>query len=71
MRWLAGMSSQLDGWSPVQMNGVLDLVEQTLEMAKTDGALLLDPALDIFKPVADAQPLFREYIHHMYDCDKQ
>jgi hypothetical protein len=69
LRWLAGMTSQLPGWSPVQMNGVLDLVEQTLEKAKTDGAVLLQHDLDIFGPVAATQPLFADYCKFMYEQD--
>lgn len=60
-RWLAGKTSELENWSPFQMNGVLDLIDEVFQRATDDGSVLLDPNLDIFKPVADAQPLFRAY----------
>lgn len=43
------------------MGIVLDLVEQFFERAQHDGSLFLDPALDIFKPVAEEQPLFARW----------
>lgn len=71
MRWLSGKSSQNEmlGWSPVQMNGVLDLVDQVFERGKADGSIFLDRNLDIFKTVADAQPLFRDYREFTYTQD--
>lgn len=43
------------------MGIALDLVEQFFERAQHDGSLFLDPALDIFKPIANEQPLFAEW----------
>ena len=49
----------------------LDLVEQVFVKASTDGAVLLDPTIDIFAPVADPDhsPLFAEYRKYMYEED--
>lgn len=58
MRWLSGKASQLTAWSPSSMGEVLDIVEQFFERAQHDGSLFLDPDLDLFKPIADRQPLF-------------
>lgn len=40
------------------MGRALDLVEQFFQQAQHDGSLFLDPELDIFKPIAEEQPLF-------------
>ena len=69
LRWLAGNSYMLDKWSPLSMGRALDLVEKVFEKAAVDGAVLLDPALDIFKEIADEQPLFRSYRKFMYEED--
>lgn len=60
-RWLSGKTSELQDWSPIQMNGVLDLIDAVFQLTKDDGSVLLDPALDVFKPIAEKQPLFRAY----------
>jgi hypothetical protein len=67
LRWLAGNSYKLDDWSPISMGRALDLVEQFFVKASVDGSLFLDPTLDIFKEIADEQPLFAEYRKHMYE----
>lgn len=61
MRWLSGKSSSLQNWSPYSMGEALDLVEQFFLQAQHDGSLFFDPELDIFKPIADKQPLFQEW----------
>lgn len=43
------------------MGRALDLVEQFLCKAQHDGSLFFDPELDIFKAIADEQPLFAEW----------
>lgn len=58
MRWLSGKSSQLENWSPRSMGEVLDIVEQFLMKAQHDGSLFLDENLDLFRTIADKQPLF-------------
>lgn len=58
MRWLSGKSHELEGWSPRSMGEVLDIVEQFFLQAQHDGSLFLDQDLDLFKPIADKQPLF-------------
>lgn len=60
-RWLAGKTAELVNWSPIQMNGVLDLIDAVFQRAKDDGSVLLEQDLDVFKPIADSQPLFRAY----------
>lgn len=60
-RWLAGKTGELENWSPIQMNGVLDLIDEVFQRTREDGSVLLDPDLDIFKPISDTQPLFRAY----------
>lgn len=58
LRWLSGSSTTLDSWSIFSMSRCYDLVETALERIATDGNALFDPALDIFAPIADEQPLF-------------
>lgn len=58
LRWLSGKSSDLPNWSPRSMGEALDLVEQVLLRGQHDGSVFLDASLDIFKPIADKQPLF-------------
>lgn len=60
-RWLSGKSAELQNWSPIKMNFVLDLIDSVFQRARADGSVLLDPQLDVFKPIADTQPLFRAY----------
>ena len=68
LRWLAGNSYNLPNWSPVSMTRVLDIVEKIFEEASVDGAVLLDPArVNIFKEIADEQPLFATYLKDLYD----
>lgn len=69
MRWLSGKSAQLHQWSPCSMGEVLDIVEQFFERAQHDGSLFLDPSLDLFKTIAEKQPLFAEW--RLYTFDKE
>ena len=69
LRWLAGNSYKLSNWSPLSMGRALDMVENILEKASLDGAVLLDPTLDIFKEIAAQQPLFAAYQKYMYTED--
>lgn len=66
---LAGKSAELHQWSPRSMGKVLDLVEQFLVRAQLDGSLFFDPALDLFKPIADEQPLFAEWRRYTMEED--
>lgn len=61
---LSGKSSQLQNWSPRSMGKVLDLVERFLLRAQHDGSRFLDPELDIFRSIAEEQPLFAEWRHY-------
>jgi hypothetical protein len=51
------------------MGEALDLVEQFFEKAQHDGSLFLDPSLDLFKPIADKQPLFAEWRRYTFSDD--
>lgn len=61
LRWLSGKARELQNWSPVNMGEALDIVEQFFMRAQLDGSLFLDPSLDLFKPIADKQPLFAQW----------
>lgn len=61
MRWLSGKSAELRDWSPYSMGEVLDIIEDFFIKAQNDGSLFLDPTLDLFKTLADKQPLFAEW----------
>ena len=77
LRWLTGSAYTLDSFSPVTMLTIrdgkplhpapIDLVEDLFKKGEADGSLLLDATLDIFKPVADVQPLFANYRKYMYE----
>lgn len=69
LRWLAGKSTVLQGWSPYKMNGVLDLVHEAFVRGSQDGAVFLDPSLDIFQPIANVQPYFADFIEYTYNHD--
>ena len=79
LRWLTGCAYELDSFSPVTLLTIkdgqplhaspLDLVEQLFTKASTDGSLLLDATLDIFKPIADVQPKFAAHRTFMYEKD--
>lgn len=68
-RWLAGKTSELREWSPIKMNWVLDIIDEAFQKAKNNGSALLDPTWEIFADVADAQPLFKEYLEFTYNHD--
>jgi hypothetical protein len=61
LRWLCGSSAQLTDWSVYSMGNVLDLVESFLERVAADGEVLLDPAEDVFREIADSQQAFRDW----------
>lgn len=67
MRWLTGKSRELNDWSPYSMGRVLDIVEEFFIRAQHDGSLFLDPELDLFKPIADEQPLFARWRADVYE----
>ena len=69
LRWLTGNSRDLVDWSPFSMGEALDIVEQFLLKAQTDGSLFLDPALDLFEPIARKQPLFRKWRKFTFEED--
>ena len=70
-RWLSGKTHELGhrGWSPIDMNGVADLIDQMLVKAKDDGNVLLDPELDLWQPITDRLPEFQQYVQFTYDQD--
>lgn len=51
------------------MGEALDLVERLFIDAQHDGSLLMDPELDVFKPIADQQPLFAEWRRFTFEED--
>ena len=61
LRWLSGKSAELNDWSIYSMANAFDLVEQAMVRIAADGNVLLDPTFDIFKPIADSQPLFAKW----------
>lgn len=67
LRWLSGKSSDLPNWSPRSMGEALDLVEQLFLRAQHDGSILLDANLDLFRPIADKQPLFDQWRRHSFE----
>ena len=69
LRWLAGSSYRLPNWSPVSMTRALDMVEQLFVKASVDGSILLQANLtvNLFKEIADEQPLFAVYLKHLYE----
>lgn len=68
-RWLAGKTAELDNWSPIRMNWVLDLIDEAFQKVRDDGGVLLDPEWEIFAPVAAIQPVFQEYLQFTYQYD--
>lgn len=48
------------------MSAALDLVEEVFQSAKDDASVLLAPDLNVFGPIADAQPLFKEYLEYTF-----
>jgi hypothetical protein len=67
LRWLAGNAYLLDNFSPIDMRIALGLVHDIFLKAADDGSVLLDPSLDIFKSIADAQPLFAEHLKYTFE----
>lgn len=56
-RWLCGKSAELRDWSPIKNNEVLDItsIYDVFTRAKDNGALLLDPQLNVFEKVSEEQ----------------
>lgn len=69
LRWLSGKSRELTNWSPFSMGRALDVVEQFFAQAQHNGRLFLDPSLDLFKEIADEQPLFDEWRKYSFEHD--
>ena len=67
LRWLAGNAYLLDDFSPLDMRVALGLVHDIFVKATDDGSVLLDPSLDMFKSIADAQPLFAEHRKYTFE----
>eukprot|EP00967_Tisochrysis_lutea_P137596 scaffold247217_cov23-Tisochrysis_lutea.AAC.2 len=49
------------------MSRAFDLVYEIFSKASTDGSLLLDPELDVFRSIADEQPKFAAWRKYMYE----
>jgi hypothetical protein len=79
LRWLTGCAYELDSFSPVTLltikdgtplhDSPLDLVEQLFVEASTDGSILLDATLNVFKTIASVQPKFAAYLKYTHDDD--
>lgn len=69
LRWLSGKSAELTDWSPTSMGEALDLVEQFFMLAQHDGSRFFSSDLDIFKPIAEKQPLFAEWRRSTFEDD--
>jgi hypothetical protein len=79
LRWLTGCAYELDSFSPVTLltikdgtplhDSPLDLVEQLYVEASTDGSILLDATLNVFKTIASVQPKFAAYLKYTHDDD--
>ncbi|KAL3924241.1 MAG: hypothetical protein SGPRY_003975 [Prymnesium sp.] len=63
------MSAVLTNWSAIRMNWVLDLIDEANQRIRDDGSTLLDAEWDIFAPVSDIQPIFREYMDFTFRHD--
>ena len=58
MRWLSGSASELNDWSLVSADRVLELAEAAFIAIAADGRKLLDHNFDPFAEIADSQPAF-------------
>ena len=61
MRWLSGKAEELQNWSLVSADRVLELAEAYFEEVAADGSKLLDPTLDPFAEIAASQPAFAKW----------
>ena len=61
MRWLSGKASELDDWSLVRADRVLELAEAAFIEIAADGRKLFDTNLDPFAEIAASQPAFRKW----------
>lgn len=59
----------LTNWSAIRMKWVLDLIDEANQRIRDDGSTLLDAEWDIFAPVSDIQPIFREYMDFTFRHD--
>ena len=60
-RWLSGKAAKIADWSLFRMGWVLELVEKAMEEIVADPRRALDPNFDIFGPVAESVPEFKEW----------
>eukprot|EP00966_Prymnesium_polylepis_P102269 2368815-Prymnesium_polylepis.1 len=60
-RCLAGKAPQLDDWSVVKMDELLDTMASTLGAVAADGEALFDPELGPYESVAEKQPVFAKW----------
>ena len=58
MRWLSGKAHELDKWSLVSADRVLELAEAAFVAIAADGRKLLDANLNPFAEIAALQPVF-------------
>ena len=71
LRFLSGSAYKLNNFSPLSLGtvgkkGALDITEEVMVRASTDGSILLDRSLDIYAPIRSEQPRFQEWHDHMF-----
>ena len=66
-RWLAGKTAKLKEWSLVRMGEALTLVEKAMESIVAEPSRILDSELDIFAPVAEVLPEFKEWRDELFE----
>ena len=66
-RWLAGKTSKLKGWSLFKMAQACEYVEKAMQEIVEDPSRLLSPDFNIFGPVADEVPEFKEWQQELFD----
>ena len=70
MRFLAGKLHEFKDWSCRSMGRGIDLLETNLELLVADGELFLNETfmMGIFKPIADENEMFREFLLYMFEA---
>ena len=60
-RWLSGKAAKIADMSLFRMGEVLELVEKAMEEIVADPRRALDPTFDIFGPLVDSLPEFKDW----------
>ena len=64
-RFLSGSGADLDDWSPFSQGLVLDMLDKLSERIAHNGAVLLDPRLDIWGDFVVQEPKFQAYLDYL------